>query len=113
MAELKNTGRKRLLKSVLATATPALLFLAVSVSDSSVSSEELQACVCDGKVSYSNNLPASHPKNRCATERQDVSWFGWLTGKNGTSQFHFVDLFELLYKKHNKPTPPQRGLMDE
>ena len=113
MAIIKNSGLKRLLKPLLATATPALLFLAVSVSDSSVSSEALQACVCDTNNGYDSSLPASHPKNRCATERQDVSWLGWLTGKNGTSQFHFVDLFELLYKKHDDRMPPQRGLMDE
>ncbi|MCF1429174.1 MAG: hypothetical protein LPD71_10490 [Shewanella sp.] len=101
MAKLK-ASIKRCIKPLLAVITPVLLFIAISVPDSSDSAIN-QACVCDSTVSYDTTLPASHPKNLCASERQDVSWIGWLTGQNSTSQFHFVDLFELLYKKHGNP----------
>ncbi|MGI2261064.1 hypothetical protein [Shewanella sp. GXUN23E] len=106
---------KSCIKPLLVAVMPVLLFIAISVSDSSDSVMN-QACVCDGTVSYDTALPASHPKNLCAAERQDVSWIGWLTGQNGTSQFHFVDLFELLYKKHSKPAeklPSHNGLMGD
>lgn len=117
-SKLNSTQRAggKVIKPLLATVSPALLFFALSVSDTSMSSDERQACVCNGTASYDASLPASHPKNMCANKRQDVSWLGWLTGHNGTGQFHFVDLFELLYKKHSSSQeniPSKPGMMEE
>jgi hypothetical protein len=61
------------------------------------------ACQCSDSISYNNMLPSSHPNNRCATENTDVSWKNWLTGKSRSSQFHFLDLLELLHGHKSQP----------
>ena len=42
-------------------------------------------------------LPASHPVNKCAAKpSQGISWSEWFTGRSSSYQFHFIDLLELL-----------------
>ena len=66
------------------------------------SSQETLACACSNNTHYDSMLPASHPQNRCALQGKKVNWHSWLSGKSGSSQFHFFDLFELLHGKRNK-----------
>ncbi len=44
----------------------------------------------------------------CAIEEDEVSWLSWFSGKSRSAQFHFLDLFELLFdssksKEFNNP----------
>lgn len=87
--------------TVLAIAAVAVGMTAVSVQ--SLSDNNTTACVCDGNTNYNPALPASHPSNRCAQQTDNVSWSNWLTGKSRSSQFHFVDLLELLHGHQDRP----------
>jgi hypothetical protein len=53
-------------------------------------------------VVFDDNLPVSHPVNRCAANQsQGVSWSEWFTGRSSSYQFHFIDLLELLSRSGN------------
>ncbi|MFT4807160.1 MAG: hypothetical protein ACI9LX_000477 [Paraglaciecola sp.] len=53
-------------------------------------------------VVFDQNLPVSHPVNRCADHQsQGVSWSEWFTGRSSSYQFHFIDLLELLSRSGN------------
>jgi hypothetical protein len=53
-------------------------------------------------VVLNQQLPVSHPANRCATEQsQGVSWSQWFSGRSSSYQFHFIDLLELLSRPGN------------
>jgi hypothetical protein len=86
-----------------------LAFTAVVVATLTLSIDQLTAntdtaaCACNSDTRYNSALPSSHPNNRCADQTQTLSWKTWLTGKNRSSQFHFVDLLELLHGHQNKP----------
>ena len=55
-----------------------------------------------GNVVLDQELPVSHPQNRCATDQsQGVSWSNWFTGRSSSYQFHFIDLLELLSRSGN------------
>ncbi|MBY5992100.1 hypothetical protein [Ferrimonas balearica] len=47
---------------------------------------------------------------QCSTATA-LNWRNWLVGKSGSSQFHFVDLLELLYghKERHEPMPNRPG----
>lgn len=62
------------------------------------------ACQCSETTNYNELLPSSHPNNRCASLDTDVSWKNWLTGNSRSSQFHFLDLLELLHGHKSQPT---------
>ncbi|GIU08570.1 hypothetical protein [Shewanella glacialipiscicola] len=64
---------------------------------------ETASCACNFGTRYNTTLPSSHPNNRCSDQAQTLSWKTWFTGKNRSSQFHFVDLLELLYGHQDKP----------
>ncbi|EKE84513.1 hypothetical protein [Idiomarina xiamenensis] len=36
-------------------------------------------------------------EQRCAADQQQVSWSQWATGESRSTQFHFIDLFELVF----------------
>lgn len=86
-----------------------LAFTAVVVASLAFDVEQLtanndsSACACNSETRYNNSLPSSHPNNRCAEQAQALSWTSWLTGMNRSSQFHFVDLLELLHGHQDKP----------
>jgi len=73
-------------------ATVAILsFSQVSLDSKNVFCGKLENIVLD------QELPVSHPVNRCATEQsQGVSWSQWFAGRSSSYQFHFIDLLELL-----------------
>jgi hypothetical protein len=68
----------------------------ISSDDSNVFCGNLENVVLD------QQLPVSHPMNRCATDQtQGVSWSEWFTGRSSSYQFHFIDLLELLSRSGN------------
>ncbi len=68
-----------------------------------IANNETTAKDCSRDTRYNQNLPTSHPSNLCVEQAETLSWKTWLTGKNRSNQFHFVDLFELLYGHQDKP----------
>lgn len=77
-------------------AVAILNFSQVSIDDSNVFCGNLENAVLD------QELPISHPVNRCAGEQsQGVSWTEWFTGRSSSYQFHFIDLLELLSRSGN------------
>ncbi|GGB44408.1 hypothetical protein [Shewanella inventionis] len=88
--------------AVFATATLALLISQVLMATENTASNT-QACVCDNNNSYNASLPSSHPANRCAEQSNNISWSNWVTGNSRSSQFHFIDLLELLHGHKDKP----------
>ncbi|PIW62299.1 hypothetical protein [Shewanella sp. CG12_big_fil_rev_8_21_14_0_65_47_15] len=87
---------------MLAFTAMVVATLAFGVEKLAVSTDNT-ACACSSETRYNNTLPSSHPNNRCANQAQALSWKTWLTGKNRSSQFHFVDLLELLHGHQDKP----------
>ncbi|MGX9461095.1 hypothetical protein ACWXWU_07590 [Shewanella sp. A14] len=88
--------------AVFATSALALLLSQVLMVTESNSAES-KACVCNSTNNYNANLPSSHPSNRCAEQANDVSWGNWVTGNSRSSQFHFIDLIELIHGHKEKP----------
>jgi hypothetical protein len=61
-------------------------------------------CSCPHNSQFDTQLPMSHPINRCATVQADgVSWTSWFAGGTNSSQFHYLDLLELL-SRHTSDT---------
>jgi len=81
-------------------ATVALLsFSQGALHDENVFCGNLESVVFD------QNLPVSHPVNRCADHQsQGVSWSAWFSGRSSSYQFHFIDLLELLSRTRNNET---------
>lgn len=73
------------------------------LSFSHISSDNRNAfCGSLENVVLDQNLPVSHPANRCAAaQSQGVSWSEWFTGRSRSYQFHFIDLLELLSRSQN------------
>lgn len=96
-------------RSVTFKSSMMLAFTAVVVATLAFGVEKLTentetaSCACSSDTRYNSALPSSHPNNRCADQAQTLSWKTWLTGKNRSSQFHFVDLLELLHGHQDKP----------
>ncbi|GGP68874.1 hypothetical protein [Shewanella saliphila] len=88
--------------AVFATSACALL-LSQAMMAHEVESAQTKACVCDNTKGYNNSLPSSHPSNRCAEQSNNVSWGNWVTGNSRSSQFHFIDLLELIHGHKDKP----------
>jgi len=92
------------LQAIVATLTTSSLLMLTSFSFSTAGdTSSTQACACDANVNYNSSLPSSHPNNRCAIQENDVSWKNWITGNSRSSQFHFIDLIELIYGHKDKP----------
>ncbi|AZG33908.1 MULTISPECIES: hypothetical protein [Shewanella] len=88
--------------AVFATSGLALLLSQILLT-TEANSANSKACVCDSTTSYNTSLPSSHPTNRCAEQSDDVSWGNWVTGNSRSSQFHFIDLLELIHGHKDKP----------
>ncbi|ABI70243.1 conserved hypothetical protein [Shewanella frigidimarina NCIMB 400] len=88
--------------AVFATSALALLLSQVLMATESNSANS-KACVCNSTTNYNASLPSSHPTNRCAEQSNDVSWGNWITGNSRSSQFHFIDLLELIHGHKDKP----------
>jgi hypothetical protein len=59
-------------------------------------------CDCAADVQPDLSLPMSHPVNRCAlNQNKGVSWLSWFSGRSKSSQFHYLDLLELLTRNNH------------
>lgn len=82
--------------SISITAVAILSFSRISLDNNSMVCGDLD------NVVLNQQLPVSHPVNRCATEQsQGVSWSQWFSGRSSSYQFHFIDLLELLSRSKN------------
>ncbi|AZG71884.1 hypothetical protein [Shewanella livingstonensis] len=88
--------------AVFATSALALLLSQILMTTERHSANS-KACVCSSSTNYNASLPSSHPTNRCAEQSNDVSWGNWVTGNSRSSQFHFIDLLELIHGHKDKP----------
>lgn len=66
------------------------------------------ANACVASVPASSTPEPTAEAATCATTDTDIrqiTWSNWLSGKSRSAQFHFLDLFELLFgssdKKHD------------
>jgi hypothetical protein len=86
--------------SLTGIATVAMLsFSQVSLNSRNVFCGDLK------NVVLAQELPVSHPVNKCATDQiQGISWSQWFTGHSSSYQFHFIDLLELLSRAGNSET---------
>ncbi|WP_144211970.1 hypothetical protein [Shewanella donghaensis] len=77
--------------------TTALMLVAYVAMSENQQNLQAKQCDCSNDVTYNSSLPSSHPTNRCAIDSDNVSWGDWVTGNSRSSQFHFLDLLELLH----------------
>ncbi|WP_139326897.1 hypothetical protein [Shewanella sp. UCD-KL21] len=100
----KQTGKVTLKPAVSLFSTSALILVAYFAMSETEPALQAQQCDCSDDVTYNASLPSSHPTNRCAVDSDNVSWGSWVTGNSRSSQFHFLDLLELLHSNdNNKP----------
>lgn len=89
-----------------------LLFSAALSSEFKPQASGTLSCQCDDSAAYNPALPASHPANLCAAGiHSNTTWLGWLQGKSRSTEFHFLDLLELIWQpsesnSRNSPTSP-------
>lgn len=86
------------------------LALVTALSVTQVSSDDQNAfCGNLENVVLDQELPVSHPINKCAAGKsQGVSWSEWFTGRSSSYQFHFIDLLELLSRTGNSERHPSQ-----
>lgn len=101
--QLMNLIKAVPLKAVTVVFASSATMLFLSTSSSELDTANTQACVCDSNITYQASLPSSHPNNRCADQANNLSWGNWITGNSRSSQFHFIDLLELLHGNKDKP----------
>ncbi|PHR66223.1 hypothetical protein LG272_03730 [Pseudidiomarina marina] len=58
-------------------------------TQTSKSLEECQALM--------QNSEQPNAQQVCQAQQQNVTWGSWFSGKSRSTQFHFLDLFELLF----------------
>ena len=78
----------------MSVALAITVFSATSYSWITDSEQNLAACYCPSQLE-ANNLN-SLPAGSCQVKAANQSWLSWLTGKSRSSQFHYLDLLELL-----------------
>ena len=73
----------------------------LSVSQLSIDDRSI-FCAHVKNVVFDQELPVSHPTNKCANEQsRGVSWSAWFSGRSSSYTFHFIDLLELLSRSGN------------
>ncbi|MCL1078597.1 hypothetical protein D5R81_11780 [Parashewanella spongiae] len=90
--------RKRMLSFSVIACTA---YLGLFGSQTLFNSSETAACMCESGIAYNAMLPANHPTNRCANQTKQLNWGAWFAGQ-GSNQFHFLDLVELLNRSKNQ-----------
>ncbi|MCE9680226.1 hypothetical protein LZP69_13760 [Shewanella sp. AS1] len=71
--------------------------IALVVSFIAINTQEKNTLSVATDCNYDTALPASHPNNLCEAQIDNISWVNWLAGNSRSSQFHFLDLLELLH----------------
>lgn len=95
-------GKSKSLFTLTGLSLSGVAIVAV-LSVSQVSSDDRNVfCGNLENVVLDQELPVSHPANRCANyQSQGISWSEWFTGRSSSYQFHFIDLLELLSRSGN------------
>lgn len=60
----------------------------------------ISACNCSSQADQQNTQQL--PQGACESKAANQSWLAWLTGNSRSSQFHFLDLLELLESGSSK-----------
>jgi len=85
--------------------TPAIILVLAVVTNATALQIDTLSCSCSSVVEYNTKLPMSHPNNRCATQQKSgISWSSWFSGNSRSSQFHYLDLLELLTRGKDSQT---------
>ncbi len=61
-----------------------------------------------GFTLHHDRCDGSETVAQCAAQTT-LSWQNWLVGRGSSSQFHFVDLLELLYGHRDRPDASPSG----
>ncbi|MDE3272782.1 hypothetical protein [Pseudoalteromonas sp. G4] len=75
-------------------ATAFTVFSAASYSWITNTNTASTACNCPSQLQTNNSQYL--PMGSCQARAANQSWFSWLSGKSRSSQFHYLDLLELL-----------------
>lgn len=69
----------------------------ISAVGASAWQTENRTTVAECRAMLENSELMTNP-DRCDTAtEQEVTWSSWFSGKSRSTQFHFLDLFELLF----------------
>lgn len=72
-----------------------MVFSAASYAWITNNSSSPESCNCPSKKVYVATTQY-FPTGNCQARAANQSWFSWLIGKSRSSQFHYLDLLELL-----------------
>ncbi|MCF6459001.1 hypothetical protein [Pseudoalteromonas sp. MMG024] len=75
-------------------ATTITVFSAASYSLIAKSNTTSHGCNCPPKLQVAST--GYFPTGSCQARAANQSWFSWFIGKSRSSQFHYLDLLELL-----------------
>ncbi|MBY6187818.1 hypothetical protein KUV89_14445 [Marinobacter hydrocarbonoclasticus] len=64
--------------------------------------------VAAGMTLHHQRCDGTQSMKACAAQ-SGLNWHTWLVGRGGSSQFHFVDLLELLYGHEKRPDSAPGG----
>ncbi|MGM0480340.1 MAG: hypothetical protein ACQEQZ_00210 [Pseudomonadota bacterium] len=82
--------------AVLSLALMAYLSWSSASPSTTVSNSSQQ---CQQLLSSSENVQT---RAQCQTASGQLTWERWFKGKSRSAQFHFIDLFELLFSSNDK-----------
>lgn len=54
------------------------------------------------------NAETGDIRKQCAAAANEVTWSNWVKGESRSAQFHFIDLFELLFSSKDSTQQNQR-----
>lgn len=78
--------------SVLLIASIVLISAVSAATWQNESTKTLEEC-----TAMMQNSEQKNAQTLCQTPEQSVTWTSWFSGKSRSTQFHFLDLFELLF----------------
>lgn len=90
---LKQTTR---IAAFLGLLLSAYLLWSPASSSSTVNNSNQQ---CEQLLSASENVKT---RTQCQSVSEQLTWMGWFKGESRSVQFHFIDLFELLFSSGEK-----------
>lgn len=83
-------------KGIKHTALAAAFTVFSATSYSLITSDNSSSLACSCPSQMQANNTSYLPIGSCQARAANQSWFSWLTGKSRSSQFHYLDLLELL-----------------
>jgi len=92
MSSIRKSGIKLVCTAIVVTASASVF---ADAADQRINAHCRCASATDRQdVSHSDQTPRSCSKNAA----KDVSWGSWLVGDSRSTQFHYLDLLELLFR---------------